>query len=89
MLYEAVQRFTSPPEVPGLPVLAVAAAGLLANVVSFRLLADGGEGEPERQGAYLEVLSDMLGSVAVIGAVAVGHGAGPNAAASGRSRTVR
>lgn len=71
VLYEAVQRFTSPPEVPGLPVLAVAAVGLLVNVISFRQLSGGAKESLNVKGAYLEVLSDMLGSVAVIASAAV------------------
>ncbi|ALV39226.1 cation diffusion facilitator family transporter [Streptomyces sp. CdTB01] len=72
VLYEAVQRFRNPPEVLGVPMLVVAVVGLLVNVVSFRLLTSGAKESLNVKGAYLEVLSDMLGSVGVIiGAVVI------------------
>ncbi|WP_018685639.1 cation diffusion facilitator family transporter [Actinokineospora enzanensis] len=63
---EAVQRFTDPPEVAGLPVLLAAAAGLAANIVSFLLLRDGAEESLNVRGAYLEVVADLIGSVGVL-----------------------
>lgn len=66
VLFEAWQRFASPPAVPGLPMLAVAAVGLIVNLISFRLLAAGSKESLNLKGAYLEVFSDMLGSVGVI-----------------------
>lgn len=72
VLYEAVQRFRNPPEVLGLPMLLVATVGLLVNVASFWLLYRGAQESLNVKGAYLEVLSDMLGSVGVIvGAVVI------------------
>ncbi|WP_149536665.1 cation diffusion facilitator family transporter [Siccirubricoccus phaeus] len=66
ILWEAWQRFRAPVEVQSLGMLAVAAAGLVVNWLSMRLLA-GGSGESLNiKGAYLEVWSDLLGSVAVI-----------------------
>ena len=41
ILYEANQRFVSPPEVLSGPMLIVAAIGLVVNLVSMRLLAGG------------------------------------------------
>lgn len=66
VLYEAVQRFSSPPRVPGLPLLVVAAAGLAVNLVSFRLLQAGAKESLNVRGAFLEVLADALGSAGVI-----------------------
>ena len=71
VLYEAWQRFASPPDVPGLPMLAVAAVGLIVNLISFRLLAAGSKESLNLKGAYLEVFSDMLGSVGVIVAAVI------------------
>lgn len=71
VLYEAWQRFASPPEVPGLPMMAVAAVGLIVNLISFRLLAAGSKESLNLKGAYLEVFSDMLGSVGVIVAAVI------------------
>jgi cobalt-zinc-cadmium efflux system protein len=66
ILYEAIQRFAAPPEVVGLPMLGIAAVGLAVNLISMRLLQPGSESSLNLRGAYLEVLGDLLGSVAVI-----------------------
>ena len=66
ILYEAVQRFAAPPKVIGLPMLGIASVGLVVNLVSMRLLQAGAETSLNLRGAYLEVLGDLLGSVAVI-----------------------
>lgn len=66
ILYEAYKRFISPPEILSGPMLAVAIVGLLVNLVSMRLLAGGSSESLNVQGAYFEVLSDMLGSLGVI-----------------------
>ena len=66
VLYEAYQRLTNPPEVPGLPMLVVAIVGLAVNLISFRLLSAGSKESLNLKGAYLEVFSDMLGSIGVI-----------------------
>ncbi|TQM83050.1 cobalt-zinc-cadmium efflux system protein [Saccharothrix saharensis] len=66
VVYEAVGRFGNPPEVPGLPVVLAATAGLAANLVSFALLRDGAKDSINVRGAYLEVLADLIGSVGVL-----------------------
>lgn len=66
ILYEAYQRFLSPPEVLSGPMLIVAAIGLAVNLVSMRLLSSGSSESLNVKGAYFEVLSDMLGSIGVI-----------------------
>lgn len=71
ILYEAWQRFQSPPEVKGLGMLAVAVVGLVVNLISMRLLVSGSEESLNLKGAYFEVLSDMLGSLGVIVAAVV------------------
>ena len=69
--YEAYQRFAAPPEVQSVPMLAIAGVGLLINLVSMRLLSAGAQDSLNVRGAYLEVLGDLLGSVAVLAAGAV------------------
>ena len=71
VLFEAVRRLGEPPEVVGIPMLIVASLGLVANLVVFVLLRAGSKESLNVEGAYLEVLSDMLGSVGVIGAAIV------------------
>ena len=66
VLYEAMQRFAAPPDVIGPPMLVVATFGLVVNLVSMRLLHAGAQTSLNLRGAYLEVLGDLLGSVAVI-----------------------
>ncbi|MEH1098730.1 cation diffusion facilitator family transporter [Micromonospora sp. CPCC 205561] len=68
VVIEAVRRFGDPPEVLAGPMLAVAVLGLLANVGAFALLRSGAQESINVQGAYLEVLADLLGSLGVIGA---------------------
>jgi len=64
----AVNRLVQgdPPEVLAMPMLVVAVIGLLANVVGILLLRPAAAGSINMRGAYLEVLGDALGSVAVI-----------------------
>jgi cobalt-zinc-cadmium efflux system protein len=66
VLYEAVRRFQQPPEVLGVPLLVVAIAGLIVNLVAFFLLRQGSKDSLNVQGAYLEVFADTLGSIGVI-----------------------
>lgn len=70
---EAVLRLLHPEtvEVAGLPMLVVAAVGLAANAVSMWLLSSAQRRSLNVRGAYLEVMGDLLGSVAVIAAAAV------------------
>lgn len=67
VLVEAVRRFSEPPEVLGVPMLVVAVVGLAANLVAFALLRAGAKESLNVEGAYLEVLSDTVGSLGVIG----------------------
>ncbi|MGZ4762058.1 MAG: cation diffusion facilitator family transporter [Ilumatobacteraceae bacterium] len=64
--YEAVNRFTNARNVASAPVLIVGVIGLIVNGVAFLLLRAGSKESLNLQGAYLEVLSDTLGSIAVI-----------------------
>lgn len=66
ILYEAIQRFSRPPEVVGGWMLAVAVLGLIINIAGFLILRQGAGESLNMRGAYLEVLGDMLGSLGVI-----------------------
>lgn len=66
ILFEAYQRLKSPPEIQSTGMLIVAVMGLVINLVSMRLLSGGKEHSLNVKGAYLEVWSDMLGSIGVI-----------------------
>ena len=71
VLYEAYQRLREPPEVLGVPMLVVAVVGLIVNLISFRLLVAGSKESLNVKGAFLEVLSDLLGSIGVIVAAGI------------------
>jgi cobalt-zinc-cadmium efflux system protein len=71
ILYEGVQRFITPPQIHSLPMLAIAAVGLVVNLISMRMLESGRSTSLNVKGAYLEVWSDMLGSIGVIAAALI------------------
>ncbi|WP_333663118.1 cation diffusion facilitator family transporter [Acinetobacter sp.] len=66
ILYEAYQRFSQPPEIQSLGMLIVASIGLVINLISMKILMSSAADSLNVKGAYLEVLSDALGSVGVI-----------------------
>ena len=71
ILYEAYQRFREPPEIQSVGMLVIAVIGLVVNLVGMRLLQGGSEESLNVKGAYLEVWSDMLGSLGVIAAALI------------------
>jgi cobalt-zinc-cadmium efflux system protein len=71
ILVEAYQRLRTPREVLGAPMLAIAVAGLAANLVALWLLRRDARGSLNVRAAYLEVLGDALSSVGVIVAALV------------------
>ena len=72
ILYEAYQRFTQPPEIQSIGMLVVASIGLIINLISMKILMSSATESLNMKGAYLEVLSDALGSLGVIiGAVII------------------
>lgn len=71
ILFEAYQRFRNPGEVQSTGMLVVATIGLVINLISMRLLSAGKDSSLNIKGAYLEVWSDMLGSLGVIVAAVV------------------
>jgi cobalt-zinc-cadmium efflux system protein len=66
ILYEAYLRFRSPAEIQSTGMLVIAVFGLIVNLISMRLLSGGKHASLNVKGAYLEVWSDMLGSIGVI-----------------------
>lgn len=65
-IYEALMRFGSPPAVQGKWVFFTALLGLLVNILSMRFLHSAKEHSLNVKGAYLHVLSDLLGSIGAI-----------------------
>lgn len=68
ILYEAYQRFRDPVRVASGAMLAVAAVGLAVNLIGMYLLKAGAGESLNVKGAYLEVMSDLLGSLGVLAA---------------------
>ncbi len=66
ILFEAYRRFADPPQVASLPMLATAVVGLAVNLVGIWILHKGSQESLNLRGAFLEVVSDALGSVGVI-----------------------
>lgn len=72
ILVEAYDRFKNPPDVQSGAMMVVAVLGLVINLISMKLLQTGKDASMNVKGAYLEVWSDMLGSLGVIlGAVII------------------
>jgi cobalt-zinc-cadmium efflux system protein len=71
LIYEAIVRIQSPPEVQGPIVFVVASIGLLANLFSMWILHQEKSTNLNVRAAYLHLLSDCLGSIGAIIAGAV------------------
>ncbi len=66
IVWSAVGRIGADTQLEATPILIAGAIGLVANVVGLLLLRDGAAESLNLRGAYLEVLGDALGSVAVL-----------------------
>lgn len=76
ILVEAYHRLRAPREVQGGPMLAIAVAGLAANLIAAWLLHQDARESLNVRAAYLEVLGDALSSLGVIVAALVVMGTG-------------
>lgn len=66
IIYEAYQRLSHPADIQSFTMLMVASIGLVVNLISMYLLNSGKDHSLNLKSAYLEVWSDMLGSIGVI-----------------------
>ncbi len=66
ILYEAIERLGNAPDVPGVPMIVVALAGLAANAVVVLLLRSHSKDSLAIKGAYMEVMADTVGSIGVL-----------------------
>jgi cobalt-zinc-cadmium efflux system protein len=66
IVYEAYRRLKQPPDIQPVGMLVIAFIGLAVNLAAMKVLVGGREGSLNVKGAYLEVWSDMLGSIGVI-----------------------
>jgi cobalt-zinc-cadmium efflux system protein len=68
ILWEAASRLRAPEPIEGGLMLAVAAGGLIVNLIAARVLAKSSSHNMNARGAYLHVLGDLLASVGTVGA---------------------
>jgi len=68
IFYEAIQRFQSPPEVASTGMLTIATIGLLVNILVAWIMHRSADVEENlnMRGAFMHVISDMLGSFGAI-----------------------
>lgn len=71
ILYEAWRRFVDPAPIHTTGMLVVAGLGFIVNLVAARLLHGGSGSNLNMRSAYLEVVSDLVGSAGVIVAALV------------------
>lgn len=65
-IIEGVERWSDPPEVGATQVIVFAAVALALNVAAMLVLNSGKNSNLNMKGAFLEVLMDALGTIAVI-----------------------
>lgn len=66
ILTEAIRRIGTAPDVPGVPMIVVALAGLTVNIGVALLLRSHSTESLAVRGAYMEVVADTVGSVGVL-----------------------
>lgn len=66
LAWEAIGRIGAPPQVPGLPVMAVAAIGIAVNLGAAWLVRDGHAHDLNRRGAFLHLVADAAVSLAAV-----------------------
>jgi cobalt-zinc-cadmium efflux system protein len=71
IVYEAIERLMTTPQVSGGIMVVIASLGLLVNIAAFALLQGADRENLNIRGAVIHVLGDLLGSVAALAAGAV------------------
>jgi cobalt-zinc-cadmium efflux system protein len=66
VIYEAYERWNSPPEIQGFGLTVIAVGGLLINLLAAYLLHGDHAHDLNMRGAWLHVMGDALGSVMAI-----------------------
>ena len=66
LVWESVQRFQSPPQIPAEPVMAVAAVGIVVNLLAAKLMHAGHEHDLNRRAAFLHLMADAAVSLAAV-----------------------
>lgn len=66
LAWEAIRRFDAPPQVPAMPVIVVAAIGIVINLGAAWLLRDGHADDLNKRGAFLHLVADAAISLAAV-----------------------
>ncbi|HEY4582004.1 MAG TPA: cation diffusion facilitator family transporter [Lysobacter sp.] len=66
LVWEAIRRIDAPPDVPAVPVMVVAAAGIGVNLLGARLMHAGHEHDLNRRAAFLHLMADAAVSLATV-----------------------
>ena len=66
VIYEAIQRWNTPPVIDGVQLTLIAFGGLVINIIAAKLLHSGHAHDLNMRGAFLHVLGDLLGSATAI-----------------------
>ena len=64
--WEAIRRFSSPPDIPALPVIIVAAIGIAVNLGAAWFVREGHAQDLNRRGAFLHLMADAAVSLAAV-----------------------
>jgi cobalt-zinc-cadmium efflux system protein len=66
LAWEAIRRFAAPPEIPAMPVIVVAAIGIVVNLGAAWFVRDGHAHDLNRRGAFLHLVADAAVSLAAV-----------------------
>lgn len=66
VIYEAYERWQTPPPINGMRLTGIAAGGLIVNIIAAKLLHHGHQHDLNMRGAWLHVMGDLLGSATAI-----------------------
>lgn len=66
VIYEAVERWQTPPQIDGFYLTVIASGGLIVNVIAAKLLHSDHKHDLNMRGAWLHVMGDLLGSATAI-----------------------
>jgi len=64
--WEAMRRFSAPPSVPAMPIIVVAAIGIIINLGSAWLMRAGHAHDLNKRGAFLHLMADAAVSLAAV-----------------------
>ncbi|MEQ1604427.1 MAG: cation diffusion facilitator family transporter [Pyrinomonadaceae bacterium] len=66
VIYEAYERWQTPPAINGTRLTVIAIGGLIVNIIAAKLLHHGHQHDLNMRGAWLHVMGDLLGSATAI-----------------------